>query len=92
MEILPAAGKDIAFSCRRLIVRFGDVTGSGLLILFLAALDDQGEGFPITDLPITYIRITNQQADEYVIASTGMMNGGAMYVPRVPCKRVRVLP
>jgi UDP-N-acetylglucosamine 4,6-dehydratase len=71
------------------VVRYGNVMGSrGSVIPFFRALADRGEPLPITDLRMTRFWITLPQAVEFVIDSFRAMDGGELYVPRIPSMHV----
>lgn len=80
-----AAGHPTRFS----VVRYGNVMGSrGSVIPFFRALAERGEALPITDLRMTRFWITLPQAVEFVVRSFDQMNGGELYVPRIPSVRI----
>ena len=71
------------------MVRYGNVMGSrGSVIPFFRRLAEEGEPLPITDLRMTRFWITLPQAVEFVIGSFQEMDGGELYVPRIPSMRV----
>jgi len=71
------------------VVRYGNVMGSrGSVIPYFRALADRGEPLPITDLRMTRFWITLPQAVDFVLSSFSSMNGGELYVPRIPSMRV----
>ncbi len=71
------------------VVRYGNVMGSrGSVIPFFRALAERGEPLPITDLRMTRFWITLPQAVEFVIDSFEAMDGGELYVPRIPSMHV----
>ena len=71
------------------VVRYGNVMGSrGSVIPFFRALADKGEPLPITDLRMTRFWITLPQAVQFVIDSFESMDGGELYVPRIPSMHV----
>lgn len=80
-----AAGYESRFS----VVRYGNVMGSrGSVIPFFQALAARGESLPITDKRMTRFWITLQQAVRFVVDSFDHMNGGELYVPRIPSMRI----
>lgn len=80
-----AAGYETRFS----VVRYGNVMGSrGSVIPFFRNLAAKGEPLPITDLRMTRFWITLPQAVEFVMSSFNDMQGGELYVPRIPSMRV----
>jgi len=71
------------------VVRYGNVMGSrGSVIPFFRTLADRGEPLPITDPRMTRFWITLPQAVEFVLSSFSTMQGGELYVPRIPSMRV----
>jgi UDP-N-acetylglucosamine 4,6-dehydratase/5-epimerase len=71
------------------VVRYGNVMGSrGSVIPFFQALADRGDPLPITDLRMTRFWITLPQAVKFVIDSFTAMDGGELYVPRIPSMHV----
>ena len=71
------------------VVRYGNVMGSrGSVIPFFRRLAEQGEPLPITDMRMTRFWITLPQAVEFVISSFEAMDGGELYVPRIPSMKV----
>ena len=71
------------------VVRYGNVMGSrGSVIPYWRGLAAQGKPLPITDRRMTRFWITLQQAVQFVIDSFEMMDGGELYVPRIPSMRL----
>lgn len=71
------------------VVRYGNVMGSrGSVIPFFQALADKGEPLPVTDFRMTRFWITLSQAVQFVIDSFEVMDGGELYVPRIPSMKV----
>src|SRR3954471_15078449 len=80
-----AAAYDTRFS----VVRYGNVMGSrGSIIPKFRALHAAGQSLPITDLRCTRFLITLPQAVEFVVESFDLMQGGELYVPRIPSMKV----
>jgi UDP-N-acetylglucosamine 4,6-dehydratase/5-epimerase len=80
-----AAGHPTRFS----VVRYGNVMGSrGSVIPLFRSVADRGEALPVTDLRMTRFWITLQQAVEFVVSSFDRMDGGELYVPRIPSMRL----
>jgi UDP-N-acetylglucosamine 4,6-dehydratase len=70
-------------------MRYGNVVGSrGSVIPLFKAQALQGE-LTITDEEMTRFWITLEQAVEFVISCIGLMQGGEVFVPRIPSMRVR---
>ena len=71
------------------VVRYGNVMGSrGSVIPFFRDLAAQGKPLPITDFRMTRFWITLPQAVEFVLKSFASMQGGELYVPRIPSMKV----
>jgi len=71
------------------VVRYGNVMGSrGSVIPFFRKLAEDNQPLPITDLRMTRFWITLPQAVDFVIRSFEMMDGGELYVPRIPSMHV----
>jgi len=80
-----AARHDTRFS----VVRYGNVMGSrGSVIPFFAKLAAEGASIPITDKRMTRFWITLDRAVEFVVDSFNLMQGGELYVPRIPSMRI----
>ncbi|CAK0745716.1 UDP-N-acetylglucosamine 4,6-dehydratase (inverting) [Azospirillaceae bacterium] len=72
------------------VVRYGNVVGSrGSVIPFFRKLIAEGSEFlPITDERMTRFWITLQHGVEFVITSFAMMQGGEIFVPKIPSMRM----
>ncbi|MCW2819894.1 MAG: hypothetical protein JWR42_2681 [Marmoricola sp.] len=71
------------------VVRYGNVMGSrGSVIPFFRRLAAEGRPLPVTDLRCTRFFITLAQAVEFVVDSFDTMQGGELYVPRIPSMRI----
>lgn len=80
-----AAGYETRFS----VVRYGNVMGSrGSVVPFFAKLAAEGAVLPITDRRMTRFWITLPQAVQFVVDSFDHMQGGELYVPRIPSMRI----
>jgi UDP-N-acetylglucosamine 4,6-dehydratase len=81
-----AGGKGSWFS----VVRYGNVVGSrGSVVPFFQGLIDGGAtSLPITDVEMTRFWITLEQGVEFVIKSFQRMQGGEVFVPKIPSIRV----
>jgi UDP-N-acetylglucosamine 4,6-dehydratase (inverting) len=78
-----------AYPTRFCVVRYGNVMGSrGSVIPFFRRLAEAGESLPITDLRMTRFFITLPQAVTFVTDSFEMMQGGELYVPRIPSMKI----
>jgi UDP-N-acetylglucosamine 4,6-dehydratase len=79
-----AAGKPTRFS----VVRYGNVVGSrGSVVPFFRARAASGV-LPITDERMTRFWITLEQGVQFVLDSLAMMQGGELFVPKIPSMRV----
>ncbi len=72
------------------VVRYGNVIGSrGSVIPFFRRLIDQkAEFLPITDDRMTRFWITLEQGVDFVLSSFEMMQGGEIFVPRIPSMKI----
>jgi len=71
------------------VVRYGNVMGSrGSVIPLFKRLAAEGQPLPITDTRMTRFWITLPQAVKFVIDAFTDMDGGELYVPRIPSMRV----
>lgn len=76
--------KDIKFS----VVRYGNVAGSrGSVIPFFLKCKKTGI-FPITDTRMTRFNITLDEGVKFVIKCLSIMDGGELYVPKIPSIRI----
>ena len=70
-------------------MRYGNVMASrGSVIPFWRELAAQGKPLPITDRRMTRFWITLKQAVDFVIESFEIMDGGELYVPRIPSMKL----
>lgn len=71
------------------VVRYGNVMGSrGSVIPFFKEIAASGRPLPITDLRMTRFLISIDQAVTFVIESLKIMEGGELYVPRIPSMKI----
>ncbi|WP_456846096.1 UDP-N-acetylglucosamine 4,6-dehydratase (inverting) [Cellulomonas sp. P5_C6] len=78
-----------AYETRFSVVRYGNVMGSrGSVIPVFRRLAAEGASLPITDMRMTRFWITLPQAVKFVVDSFAMMQGGELYVPRIPSMKV----
>lgn len=78
-----------SFGTAMSVVRYGNVMGSrGSVIPFFQRLISEGKPLPITDPNMTRFWITLPQAVQFVIDSFDQMQGGELYVPRIPSMRI----
>jgi UDP-N-acetylglucosamine 4,6-dehydratase len=71
------------------VVRYGNVMGSrGSVVPLFRKLNDEGKSLPITDKRMTRFWITLEQAVRFVVDSFDLMQGGELYVPRIPSMHI----
>lgn len=71
------------------VVRYGNVIGSrGSVIPLFRRLAAEGKPLPVTDRRMTRFWITLPQAVDFVVSSLELMDGGELYVPRIPSTRL----
>lgn len=71
------------------VVRYGNVMGSrGSVIPFFKQLAAEGKPLPVTDPLMTRFWITLPQAVKFVVEAFEDMNGGELFVPRIPSMRI----
>ena len=72
------------------VVRYGNVVGSrGSVVPFFLKLIDQGsDHLPITHADMTRFWITLQQGVDFVLKNFERMQGGEIFVPKIPSVRV----
>lgn len=76
------------FSCS--VVRYGNVLGSrGSVIPFFRNMITEGaQELPITDMRMTRFWITIGQGVNFVLSSLKMMQGGEIYIPKIPSMKI----
>ncbi|MAK62551.1 MAG: UDP-N-acetylglucosamine 4,6-dehydratase (inverting) [Ponticaulis sp.] len=81
------SGRD---GCRFSVVRYGNVVGSrGSVVPFFRKLVAEGADFlPITDERMTRFWITLEQGVNFVLSSMELMEGGEIFVPKIPSTTV----
>ncbi|WP_028660195.1 UDP-N-acetylglucosamine 4,6-dehydratase (inverting) [Nocardioides insulae] len=78
-----------AYPTRFSVVRYGNVLGSrGSVIPFFRRLAEERQALPITDMRCTRFFITLPQAVQMVVDAFDMMQGGELFVPRIPSMKV----
>lgn len=78
-----------SYETRYSVVRYGNVMGSrGSVIPFFRRLASEGKSLPITDLRMTRFLITLPAAVQFVLDSFELMQGGELYVPRIPSMKI----
>ncbi len=72
------------------VVRYGNVVGSrGSVVPFFQNLIDQGvDSLPITDPRMTRFWISLEQGVEFVLKNFERMQGGEIFVPKIPSVRI----
>lgn len=81
------SGRD---GCRYSVVRYGNVVGSrGSVVQFFKKLVAEGaDHLPITDERMTRFWITLEQGVNFVLSSLELMQGGEIFVPKIPSTSV----
>jgi UDP-N-acetylglucosamine 4,6-dehydratase len=71
------------------VVRYGNVMGSrGSVVPLFRRLAAERRSLPITDKRMTRFWITLDQAVKFVVDSFDAMQGGELFVPRIPSMRI----
>lgn len=72
------------------VVRYGNVVGSrGSVVPFFQGLAAKGAtSLPITDVAMTRFWISLQQGVDFVLKNFERMNGGEIFVPKIPSVRI----
>lgn len=72
------------------VVRYGNVVGSrGSVVPFFKKLIREGAGeLPITDVRMTRFWITLEEGVEFVLKSFARMQGGEIFVPKIPSMKM----
>ncbi len=79
----------IAYGTSFCVVRYGNVMGSrGSVIPYFQELAKSGHPLPLTDLRMTRFWISIQEAVKFVMDSFDVMNGGELYVPKIPSMKL----
>lgn len=75
------------------VVRYGNVIGSrGSVVPFFHRLIKEGaDSLPITDPRMTRFWITIEQGVNFVLSSMEMMQGGEVFVPKIPSMKITEL-
>lgn len=86
---IAANNYSISYGTAFCVVRYGNVMGSrGSVIPFFRQIAETGGPIPLTDIRMTRFWISIQQAVEFVIESFEIMQGGELYVPRIPSMKL----
>ena len=71
------------------VVRYGNVMGSrGSVIPFFREFAKENKPLPITDMRMTRFWISISDAVKFVLGSFPIMQGGELYVPRIPSMKI----
>ena len=72
------------------VVRYGNVVGSrgSVVPLFQRLIDQGADTIPITDVRMTRFWITLRKGVDFVLSSMGDMNGGEIFIPKIPSMRM----
>ena len=89
-KILVAANNLSAGDTTFSVVRYGNVVGSrgSVVPFFRKILKDGAKSLPITDPRMTRFWITLQQGVNFVLSSLEMMQGGEIFVPKIPSMKI----
>lgn len=84
-KVFVAANNLSAGTPKYAVVRYGNVVGSrGSVVPLFQRLAAEGKPIPITDERMTRFWITLQQGVDFVLSSMVLMNGGEIFVPKIP--------
>lgn len=77
---------DVHFS----VVRYGNVLGSrgSVFPLFRRLIAQGADSLPITDERMSRFWITLSQGIDFVVSAFGMMQGGEIFVPKIPSMKI----
>ncbi|MER6017212.1 UDP-N-acetylglucosamine 4,6-dehydratase (inverting) [Streptomyces anulatus] len=82
---LQTAHQDTRFA----VVRYGNVLGSrGSVVPFFRETGRAGKSLPITDKRMTRFWLGLDEAIRFVVESLDLMQGGELFVPRIPSMRI----
>jgi UDP-N-acetylglucosamine 4,6-dehydratase len=72
------------------VVRYGNVVGSrGSVVPFFKKLLNEGaKSLPITDNEMTRFWITLQQGVDFVLSNLSLMQGGEIFIPKIPSMKI----
>jgi UDP-N-acetylglucosamine 4,6-dehydratase len=86
---IAANNYSMAYGTSFSVVRYGNVLGSrGSVVPFFRQIAESGKPLPLTDVRMTRFWISLEQAVEFVIDSFEIMNGGELFVPRIPSMKL----
>lgn len=77
-------------SIRFAVVRYGNVVGSrgSVVPFFKQLIKDKSDHLPITHAEMTRFWITLQQGVDFVLKNFGRMQGGEIFIPKIPSVRI----
>lgn len=89
-KILVAANNLSAGRAKFGVVRYGNVIGSrgSVVPLFNRIIGEGANSLPITDERMTRFWITLQQGVNFVLSSLALMQGGEIFVPKIPSMKI----
>ncbi|GAA4247907.1 UDP-N-acetylglucosamine 4,6-dehydratase (inverting) [Azospirillum formosense] len=72
------------------VVRYGNVVGSrgSVIPLFRRMIAEGADSLPVTDERMTRFWITLQHGVDFVVSCIAMMQGGEIFVPKIPSMRI----
>lgn len=72
------------------VVRYGNVVGSrgSVVPFFQKHVEEGATSLPITDLQMTRFWITLPQGVDFVLSSLALMQGGEIFIPKIPSMRI----
>jgi len=72
------------------VVRYGNVLGSrgSVIPLFRRLIDEGANHLPVTDPRMTRFWITLQQGVDFVLSCMAMMQGGEIFIPKIPSMKI----
>lgn len=89
-KIFVAANNISGNRSRFAVVRYGNVIGSrgSVIPLFEKIISGGANALPITDPRMTRFWITIQHGVEFVLSSLSIMQGGEIFVPKIPSMKI----
>lgn len=89
-KIFAAANNISTDQARFSVVRYGNVIGSrgSVVPLFKKLIDRGATELPITDPRMTRFWITPEQGVDFVLSSLEIMQGGEIFVPKIPSMKI----
>jgi UDP-N-acetylglucosamine 4,6-dehydratase/5-epimerase len=90
-KLFVAANNIVGFRATRFsVVRYGNVVGSrgSVVPFFQSLIDKKADALPVTDARMTRFWITLQQGVDFVLKNFARMQGGEIFVPKIPSVRI----